>query len=62
MAITKPLFNGCDLTDGNAALFLAAGDVVAEAAVTTTTRIGITKGADFPWRFYVTASRWISRR
>lgn len=60
--ITKPVFNGCDLTDADGDLFLATGAPVAEADVTTTTRIGITKGADFPWRFYVSASRWVSRR
>ena len=60
--ITKPVFNGCDLTNADGDLFLAAGDPVTEPEVTTTTRIGITKGADFPWRFYVSASRWISRR
>ncbi|MBC8143239.1 MAG: DNA-3-methyladenine glycosylase [Armatimonadetes bacterium] len=61
-AISKPVFNGYDLTDAGGDLFLAAGEPVAEEAVTTTTRIGITKGADFPWRFYVSASRWVSRR
>ena len=62
MGITKPGFDGHDLTDEASALFLASGELVADEAVTTTTRIGITKGADFPWRYYVTASRWISRR
>ena len=62
MAITKPGFNGHDLTDSTSALFIASGVSVAEDAITTTTRIGITKAADFPWRFYVTASHWVSRR
>jgi DNA-3-methyladenine glycosylase len=62
MAITKPLFDGHDLTDADSELFLARGETVGNDAVTTATRIGITKGADFPWRFYVTASRWVSRR
>ncbi|MBC8134605.1 MAG: DNA-3-methyladenine glycosylase [Fibrella sp.] len=62
MAITKPDFDGHDLTDGDSCLFLAQGKSVNDDEVTTTTRIGITKGADYPWRFYVTASRWVSRR
>ncbi|MBC7807455.1 MAG: DNA-3-methyladenine glycosylase [Akkermansiaceae bacterium] len=62
MAITKPDFDGHDLTDAGSALFLARGEKVNDGAVTTTTRIGITKGADYPWRFYITASRWVSRR
>lgn len=62
MGITKPDFDGHDLTDGDSELFLAQGVPIEEDDVTTTTRIGITKGADYPWRFYVTASRWVSRR
>jgi len=62
MQITKPLLNGHDLTDGNSALYIAVGESVPDTEVTTTTRIGITKAADYPWRFYITASRWVSRR
>ncbi len=62
MGITKADFDGHDLTDAGSGLFLARVETVSDDAVTTTTRIGITKGADFPWRFYVTASRWVSRR
>jgi len=55
-------FNGTDLTDARGALFLAAGELVPESEVVTATRIGITKGADSPWRWYVRSSRWVSRR
>jgi DNA-3-methyladenine glycosylase len=33
-----------------------------EIAVTQTTRIGLTQGADLPWRWYVTASKSVSKR
>jgi DNA-3-methyladenine glycosylase len=32
------------------------------AAITQTTRIGLTQGVDLPWRWYVTASKAVSKR
>jgi len=61
LAINKA-FDGTDLANADSPVYLAQGAAVPNDAVTITTRIGITKGADFPWRFYVTDSRWISRR
>ena len=57
-----PGLEGTDLTDVSSGVYLAVGEGVADAEVVTTTRIGITKGAELPWRFYVAASRFISRR
>ena len=36
--------------------------LLAEDDVTQTTRIGLTQGADLPWRWYVTASPAVSKR
>jgi DNA-3-methyladenine glycosylase len=57
-----PATDGVDLTDATSPVFLARGEDVPDSAVVTTTRIGITKGADYPWRWYVASSRFISKR
>lgn len=64
MGITSPL-NTLDLTSGRT-LWIApptaqtgyaeSGDIV------ETTRIGITKAADYPWRFYLRNEPYLSRR
>jgi DNA-3-methyladenine glycosylase len=41
-------------------LLVLSGDPVRE--IVSTTRIGITRGVDLPWRFYEAGSNWVSRR
>ncbi len=55
-------YDDTDLTDGESPLFILEGAEVPEEDIVTTTRIGITKGADLPWRFYVRSSSFISKR
>lgn len=55
-------FDNTDLTDREGPLFLLEGPDIPEEDIVTTTRIGITKGADLPWRFYVRSSGFISKR
>ena len=57
-----PDLDGTDLADATSPVYLAIGAPVPDSDTVTTTRIGITKGADYPWRFYVASSRWVSRR
>jgi DNA-3-methyladenine glycosylase len=63
LGIRKENHDGIDLCDPESQLWLGEGkEDIPDAGVTTSTRIGITRGADSPWRFYVTESRFVSRR
>lgn len=58
--ITRQEFNGLPLTAMGSGLFLTTGETIPDAGVIQTTRIGITKAVDYPWRFYVKDSPWVS--
>jgi DNA-3-methyladenine glycosylase len=42
-------------------LYVTAGERVPRAAISTGPRVGITRAADWPLRFWETGSRWVSR-
>ncbi len=52
--------DGCDLT--GRLVFISAGPDYPDDEVVVTTRIGISKSVDLPWRFYVRDNPWVSRR
>lgn len=60
LKITRQAYNGLPLTAVESGLYLSAGMQVADHQVVQTTRIGITKAADYPWRFYVKDNPWVS--
>lgn len=43
-------------------VWIERGPPVPPGSLVTTTRVGITRGADLPLRFYDSRSRWVSRR
>jgi DNA-3-methyladenine glycosylase len=53
--------NWLDLTSSQSIIWLAKGELPAEKVITTT-RIGITRNAHQPWRFYLMGSSGVSRR
>ncbi len=60
LGISRQAVNGIPLTRWEHGLCLSAGQEYPDTQVIQTTRIGITKAADYPWRFYVRENRWVS--
>lgn len=61
LGITKALHNELDMTHPQSPLrLLPSGNHLPDKAVMITTRIGISKATDYPWRFYVKDNRWVS--
>ena len=59
MGITREM-NGVDITRGT--LYLAQGKGKSDNEITVTTRVGISQAADLPLRFYITGSRFVSKK
>ncbi|MCS6768551.1 MAG: DNA-3-methyladenine glycosylase [Candidatus Nitrosocaldus sp.] len=52
--------NGLDLTVGGE-LYVEEGYSISDDMVETTSRVGVVKGADRPWRFIIKGNRFVSR-
>ena len=61
LEITQELLNGKMLTEWSHGLYISKGNGP-QGKIITTTRIGITKAPDFPWRFYELGNPWVSVR
>lgn len=60
LEIRRSAFNGTRLTETSHGLYLADGPKPPEDAIIQTTRIGITKAMEYPWRFYIDKNPWVS--
>lgn len=54
--------DGIDLVDGSGGFSIVDDGVTPPATPTVTTRVGITRAADEPWRWYVPGDPHVSRR
>jgi DNA-3-methyladenine glycosylase len=61
LAITRPACDALDLTDRRSGLWIAE-HAMHPFEIATSTRIGITQGADLPWRFTMAGNKWVSKR
>jgi DNA-3-methyladenine glycosylase len=64
LQITRDACNGYSLTDKDnpAGFYLATGEMISSERIVETTRIGITRAVDFPWRYYILGNPWVSVR
>lgn len=59
--ITKEL-NGISLLDKNPVIWLENGEKITSKDIIQTTRIGITKATELPWRFYIKNNNFVSKK
>ena len=52
--------SGIDLTKSE--IFITEGVTIRRSQIVSTTRIGISVAKDNPWRFYIKANKWISKK
>lgn len=54
--------NEIDLCNESSQIFIVKGEKISSKNIVTTTRIGIKNAADYPWRFYVKDSPYVSKK
>jgi len=54
--------NKLPLTDKNSTVWIEDNEEILNRNIIQTTRIGITKATDLPWRFYIKDNKFVSKK
>jgi DNA-3-methyladenine glycosylase len=61
-AISRSADNGADVTRTDSGIWICNGEAIPPEQIVRTTRIGITKAPDKPWRYYIAGNLALSKK
>ena len=53
--------NSTDITDTNSKIFIAENDRIKRSEIITSRRIGLNKGVEFPYRFFIKGNPYVTK-
>lgn len=53
--------NSAEITDANSKIFIAENDLLKKSEIVTSKRIGLNKGVEFPYRFFIKGNPFVTK-